>query len=1228
MKRLVTVLNHLFPSRLQFNLTPEPGNTEVIAPTRILNVKGLGPGETDTIPGSKQMSTKIPTGATPSSIKRYAAKTAAVFAAVALIAAMTVPAIGTSPSRASADHAPLEAIFGTVVEVKLPDTLAVATNSDVTTVIVPSNDVFTGEITSIEDITEGDRVVGSIHIADDGVTTADKLLIVPDLTKSVTRHILGVILEIQDGVIVVQDRDGNTISIDVPEGIEIPEVGTVVTAVAQLDRATGRLEAQAFDRVEDAVQRLQEAKDRVTDSDLKDELEERLERARDQHLSALERARQGLERAQAAISAAIAERDEAQRRLAEVQSRFDDLRQRYVQEASDRDERLPELRTEGTLNYDEDEWAEPEGEFSLVPRINDADDSVTHTFTWDEKTLAIVPVEIREADPDSPAVTATLARSVALPLNDVKSLIPSGSQVMVQYDPNTEPARATLITVLPPTLPDAIEDALERERLRSINGFITLVDETPELDATIGVIVVANRQHDLKIAAKITEETEIEVDGNPARFNQLAAGMSVEVEFDAATADPASDAAASLTGRLNALRIRAVSEIDDDDVHVAGVIAGLDQETRTVGILTRDGDIVRAQVVDEAVIVKDGVQSRFGALEVGDLVLDATRFNRNTLVLTRLVVQSPRAVGLSGTITGLDRNPDRLTITTANGRVLVVFVIDSTMIRTENGTQVLFSQLSVGDKVLKGEAQPVQRDGHTVLVGRELVVGDSNIATARGVVARVDADAGNIRIVARNTSAGANSPSRFIDLSVAENNRSLLFKNDERIRTLAPVEPGDIVESVSYVTSTGTIVKMSVVSPNLQRVRGVVSAVTSNGLTVWTSNGLTVGLAVVDETAITLNGRRITSLRLVDRGDIVAEAVYIASEANPARGVALKITLISPLPVPGESLVPTDPDGTELDPGVVEATVSGVIEEISNEAWVIGDHKFLVNEKTRFFGERPQKGLVAKATLVLDDDGEFVATAISVAGRPDTNPTTRPVEIQPVEPGDGPDLVRILGKVQDFERGEEDRLKLVVIDGVNVVIVSNTVIAGEPEVGVSALAVVRRTPGGAVVANSVIFIKPKNSGSGNNDDETGIGPGEEPKDPSDDDVQPSGPASTPSDDEDDVNIPSTTPTEDDDNSSGGNTGSTTAEESDLKLETITVERISGRVVIADGKTYLLKAVQVLGLGIGDTLEVSVRKVDGDKIDTELNLLDRFAVTSNPLYQADTSSGSNALFVAE
>ncbi len=1182
-------------------------NTGVIAASGALSVKGRDSGQFGITSGAKaNMSSQITTGTVSVKTRRNAAKTVLALSALVLTAMFALSPIGTAAGDTNADHAPLQALFGTVVEVDLPDTLAVATDSGVVEVIVPDTAEFTGDVMAVEDISEGDRIVASIHVNPDDSVEAVRVLVVPNLSTTVTRHILGVIVDHEDGVVVVQDRDGNSVSIDVPQSVEVPEVGTVVTAIAQLDRDTGRLLAQTFDLVEDAVQRLQEALDRATDEDQIEALEELLERARDQHLSALDRARDALERAQNAVQAAIQEREEAERRLAEVEARFEDLRQRYVQEASDRNERLPQLRTEGVISFDAEVWLDASGTFTLRPRINDADDSVTRTIAWNENTLAIVPVELREADPDAPAVTATTARSVALPLNDVKSLIPSGSSVIVQYDPNTDPALATLITVIPPEIPDAIKDALERERLRSISGFITLVEETQILNAATGVIVITNREHDVKVAVKVTEETQIEVDGRLATLGDLAAGMAVDVDFaEVAVDDDAQFATqSSLSGRLDALRIRARSTIDSNEVNVAGVIAGLDVGTQTLAVLTSDGSILKANIVSEAEIVKDGKTARFGALETGDLVLGSTLFNRETQTFTRIVAQSPRAIDFVGTITGFDRNPDRLTITTTNGDVLIVFITSSTLLLNEDGERLEASDLAAGHRIIKGRVQPVQLDDRTVLVASELVIGAPAVSTARGVVSRIDADSGALRITP-STASGVDSE-QHLDLSVAENNRSILFKNETRIRTLEPVEVGDIVESVSFTTSNGVIVRMSVVSPKVQRTRGEVDAVATESVVIDTRAGRTIRLAVVDETVITLNGRRVDSLESVSTGDTVASALYIASEDSAARGIAVRLNVLS---LNIEVVSPGGPG--EGGAGVaVETSISGVIEEITGETWTIGDRVFRVNSDTRLFGERPEIGLVAKATLVLNSDGRFVAASISVAGRPDINPSTRPAEVLPALPSDGADelgLVRILGKVQAVEESDSGNV-VVVVDGVKVLLIESTIVLGDPKVGASALAVVRRSPAGNVTAVTMIFTNRDGSVIGPVDEQPGVPPSVFPTpEPADPEVV------SPEDENSEVTRPDDSVDQDADN---------------VVTVTIVVEEVSGRVVIAEGRTYFLTVEQVANLGEGDSITVDVQEVGADELADVLPEEDLATLTENPLYEAATATGSNPIFVAE
>ncbi len=1172
------------PVFLSGHRVAETGNTGVTPADSTSIVKERDPSSTGVTSKIIDMAQNTMTALIPSVGRGKAARAAMIFAALLVLVVFAMPA----SSKVSAGETTLQAVFGSVVAVTPPDVLVVATNSGVVKLVINADSKFTGDITSVDHISEGDRVVATAYQEADGSLTVARLLVIPDLSQAVTRHILGVIIDATDGVVTLQDGDGNTITIYVPEGVIVPEIGTVVTVVVQVDRSTGILTAQAFELAEDAVQRLQDAKDRTTDSERKKDLEERLERARDQHLTVLEKAREALQRAQQAVSAAVSEREEAQRRLAEVQAKFEALRQRYVQEASDRNERSPQLLITGTLTFDESTWLDETGTFTVVQSVNAASANADRSFAWDENTLAIVPVEIKQPDGESPAITTTVAQSVAIALNDVKSLIPSGSRVTVQYDPNVTPALATLVTVLPPELSAEARDALERERVRSISGVVTLVDATPELKSTVGVIVVANNEHSVKVAAKVTEQTEVVIDGQPSTFSQLAAGMAVEVDFsvtqDADGSSP--DVSTAESGNRTAVSIRARIVVDAHEVYVAGVIVGLNVETRHVVILPRSGDVVRVRVVDEAVIVKDGDTARFGELSLGDLVLDATRYNDDTMVLTRLLVRSPGVIVFSGRITGLGHNPDRLTVATSEGDVLTSLVTDETIILGLDGAPARFNDLSIGDRVAKGYVQPVVIGGRTVNVARDIVLGQSAVATARGKVLKVDPVSGYVR-VSVNAEA-TDGVAADLDLFVADRDRSVLMKNGERIDDLSTVLVGDVVEAVSYTKATKIILKMSVATPNLQRVRGSVNVVASSGLVIEGSTGRFVGLSVNQDTQITLNGVRVESLKNVKPTQIVVEATYIARSSDLAQGLALRIVLVDRPPMPGIA-----PPATGSASSVVETTVSGVIEEIEGSSWQIDNHKFMVTGETQFFGERPQVGLVAKATLRVNDSGEFVATAVSVAGRPDSNPTSRPADVQPTQPGDTPGdgnnagLVRILGKVQKIDRSGSDQL-VVVIDGVKILIVSTTVIVGEPVEGVTALAVVRRNASGSVTAVTIAF--------GRSGDASSVAPAS---------PEPSTEADSGGDssDDSDRNAP------------------------EYKVVTITIEQVSGRVVLADGDLYWLTAAQVRGLAEGDELTVKVRSVRVEDVATELSVLDRAALAVNPLYK-ERADDSGKLYVAD
>jgi hypothetical protein len=502
----------------------------------------------------------------------------------------------------------------------------------------------------------------------------------------------------------------------------------------------------------------------------------------------------------------------------------------------------------------------------------------------------------------------------------------------------------------------------------------------------------------------------------------------------------------------------------------------------------------------------------------------------------------------------------------------------------------------VGDRVLRGAIQPVERDGRTVNVVRELLVGRPHIATARGVVVSADAELGELTIQPDGANSTGPAPEN-ITLFVPARQRSLLFKNGEPIASLESVVNGDIVESVSYYTANSQVVKLSVVSPTLQRVSGVVVTVAPGGLALTTPNGRIISLSVDATARITLNGRSVTTLERVQRGDVVSEAVYISRPDNRDEGAAVRLAIFNPRLL--DVITSTGPgsgDGTSQDGGalpLVQTVISGVITSIEGDVWAIGGLRFRVTPATQFFGEEPRVGLVAKASLRIQSDGTLIATAISVAGDPDTNPAYRPADIVPIDPDGGEDgsdgLVRISGYVQEVVE-QRAGVTVIVVDGVSITINAETAVTGEPAKGAFVTAVVSREADGAVVAVSATFTAQD-------------APGTEPPDNAE-----------------------STPAPGNDN--GGDAGEDSADE-DLLAVTVEVHRIEGRLILgADGKLYLLPLDQALTLKPGDSVDLQVRRVARADLATVLGTFDIVAISNNSLYTANATSVDNALYIAE
>lgn len=998
--------------------------------------------------------------------------------AIALLAALVLAGSLTAPFTekvsAQTGQSKQEAVFGTVLEVTPPDTISVMTDAGTVKLLIRASTKFIigTEVGRIENVAPGDKVVATATRLDDVTFSGVNVLIrAGENSQPITKHIVGTVVDAADGQVTIQTRDGDKITVAVPAGIVPPEIGAVVTTVATLDRATQRLLAKIFERAENVVDRIQAAADNAGDAETAQRLKELADEARQSQLSALEEAKRSLERARQQVAEAQDQARKAGERLKELEEKLRKLNDQYKAEAKERGEQQPHARVKGAFT----DYEAQGPTFSI--RTNESE----LKFAYDDNTrasgIAVTEegVEVIICDPCS---------NNGLPLlKDVLARIPAGASVIVEYEVGAGPPLAVGALFVEPGLPKEIKDALDESEKGFFVGTITLVEKAQEDGEVVGLIVVADETANRKAVARITEDTEIVVDGKLAGFDDLAVGQKTEVRFDDAVVRAATGAAAAAAkGILDAVAVRARNNVDEDaEVKIAGIIRDIFPEQRVIVVVPRDGGPVKVHVDDDAKIQKDGAPARFAALRAGDLVLDATRYDRLAGEAERLVVLSPRDMDFAGVITGIEAAKIELpaaaatsasrmevvsglkvTVNRRDGERITVLVTRETKLLSRLSGGISAGDLKVGDVIVSGQMRTVEVNGTAYNLAVSIIIGAAEIDTVRGVVAKVDAGSGTLVVEVPG--------SRNVELHVpVPASNASMIKNELPIETLRPVEAGDVVENATFETKGNTILKLSVVSANTARVSGQVAKIDAAAGTLVISNredSRGVDLRVSGDTKIRLNGRDVQTFGDMATGD-TAGAIYVTDAGDKSKGLALVVQVFSrPRNVTGR---PGDkptilPGATNARPPTVEITVAGKIEVIEGDTWVIADKKFQVSGQTQLFGEKPQVGLVAKASLRTDENGVLTAIAVSVAGRPDDKPTTNPVDVRPVDPSTigRPDVVGTLVRVSGVIEATDGRS--VVLGGVKFLINEQTKLSGTPQAGFEAKAILLKRPDGSVVA--------------------------------------------------------------------------------------------------------------------------------------------------------------------
>ncbi len=957
---------------------------------------------------------------------------------------------GSRPSLAA-----IEAIFGTAVEVRPPSAIVVATNAGLVTLIFDdlSELKLGSNAGTVAEVVEGDRVISTARRNSVGELVALKTIVQIRNAQTITKHIVGVVTDVTDEELSVQTRNGDVVIVLFSAGVDSPSVGDGITLVARLDRSSGVLTARGFELTSKTVERLEIAVDRAADEAEKERLSQIAIDARSKHLSALDDAARALKRV---IDAGRLDRvalDRAADQIDEISRRFVALKKIYDRAARERNEELPLLEISGALVEEIGEKS-----FTVVPRGEQDADPFSVRFLFDpEVTTVSIPNDWPGLEPAGAGDSLLLA--------DVRHLIGPGSELDVKYSIDDGVRSAVSVRVRHPKLYDELEKVINNEANRAFHGVITLVEIDGSLESAIGIVIAVNEQQGIRVAAKVTDETEVTLDGETSDISLLATGQAVDIQFESTDLSSLPDITASGV-TLRALAIRARSSTPADEVHVSGIVESVDVDIAAITVRPLDGSLIRLTVGEGVPVVRNGRQVRLANIVEGDLVIDATRFDPASKTLTRLVTVARTNVKFAGTITGIGKEPARLLVTGEDGRPVNVLVTADTWIVLD-GRRVSFNDLQTGLRVVNSVYSVAGRNGAFYNVAVIVSVESPKVGRATGIITRVDADSGLLIVL-----SGKSNETRILRLHLPEvPSGDSLEKDGIPIESLRDVKRGDRVAIVVYVIETGLIKELSVVSDNFIRTRGTLIKISSNQRFVVAelANGDVFELWVGPDSVVKLNGRQVLSLSAVaelldsvrdEDGDVISlipELLFIRDSIDSDRGVIISMKI----------QIKVDPSRAD-DDGVVEVTVSGVIEAIDGQTWVIDGHVFFVDGNTEFLGEDPEVGLVAKAALISRPGRMLVAQAISVAGRPDVSPTRRPIDVRP-------DATGLTGETADsknapkyFElRGEITQVSArgIVVETVQIIIGDDVEVERDLlRVGATVRVTVRRTADGLVHA--------------------------------------------------------------------------------------------------------------------------------------------------------------------
>ena len=886
------------------------------------------------------------------------------------------------------------ALFGTVLGVG-ESSLSVATDDGIVELSVINATTITSgqnEIT-LSEMREGDRIATTAFEGPSGNLISQDLLIRPRSGLQ-TRHIVGVVIDLGDSQLTLVDRDDNTLTVDLSTDVAQPAIGDAVTIVARKNTLTDGLTAIAIENLENSIAHLESLLAQVessgeTDAILRvEELRSLLQENGRRHLTALQRA---FERTQEVAGETI-------------RANLLRLHSKYSLTAGREGLSAPGISSAGlVVSVDS----------TRLVMNNESGKQVTFSLTSSTRYFL-------ENDSDTRAYGPIQEPSIS-----------AGDRVLIEFSPldDSSSPQANKVRIEKPVLTIEEIDALQLTERTQFVGVITRLDTIVDQDAVAAALTLTDQSTGEKIVLKTTTKTGILLNGNEATSDDLVPGLGVAIVID--------------VDGLIAIRIDAFPRVDREQ-HVRGVVRRIDLEHGVLVIAPERGDLIVLTVAEETSVQKDGINTRLAGLQVGDHVMNSTRFDIEAGSIINLVVRSPE-VEFNGTVRGIDPASHRLTVELADGQTVLLSILAGTEFAGGEELRAKFGEIIVGDVVRQGEFRTASVDGVTRSVASLLVVQPAKLIRTRGVVVGVDSDGGLLVV----DSISGN----ILNLNLpADDIRVSLVKDSQSIQSLESVNVGDIVGLVVYRQESDSIVSLSVVTAGARSAHGRIAAVSETGeiVTFVTSDLQRLALRIVGTSRLLRNGESAMP-RQFNSSDLVQQILY---RVDPEGTIDGELILLQVLGGKAAQLVSSGQvtQAQPPQPVFAEIRLDGMAKLISGDSLEVDGNTLILSPRTEISGLLEDGAFVSVVARGLGD-GRFEALTIKV-----TAPSSQ------ADSGGDDGGISIASTVISEFQGVIEFIEdnTIFVDGRRLLITSDSLITGKLAQGVEIVATVTRADDGSI----------------------------------------------------------------------------------------------------------------------------------------------------------------------